>query len=204
MSVEPCPRRGSGDRRGPGLDLLATRPQGPYLSALDALGNPAQPPPPRGGVCLASPAGVGGVTEMQGRELWLSAWEEGMGAPDQSEAASVALQGPLPTGLCSWVCLPSLSVTMTPSPSLFSSIAPSASVSVLLPLLLSLPSPSGFSVSVALPLSVSFHPFTFSNVSPASPVFRAHPTLFRLVFLCLFLSHPALSPGPPTLRSPHH
>ena len=51
---------------------------------------------------------------------------------------------------------------------------------------------------------VSFHPFTFSNVSPASPVFRAHPALFRLMFLCLFLSPPALSPGPPSLRSPHH
>lgn len=142
---------------------------------------------------------------MQGRELWLSALEEGTGAPDQSEAASGGLGGgrlsaPLPAVLPSWVSLSSLSVTPTPSPSLFSSIALSASVSILLPLLLSFPSPSGFCLCVSFPCLPLSTPFTFSNVSPASPVFRARPTLFHLMFLCLFLSPPALSPGPPILE----
>ena len=88
VRVEPCPRRGSGDRLGPWAGSPSNKAPGTCLSALGALGNPAQPPPPRGGVYLASPAGVGGVTETQGRELWLSAWEEGMGAPARSAAAS--------------------------------------------------------------------------------------------------------------------
>ena len=171
---------------GPGLGLLATPPQGPCLSALGALGNLAQPPPPRGGVCLASPAGVGGVTEMQGRELWLSALEEGMGAPDQSEATSRGLGGgrlsaPLTTVLPSWVSLLSLSVTPTPSSSLFSSITLSASVSILLPLILSFPSPSGFSVSVPPSPVCLFPPHSLSQMSllhpqssvPAPPCFTS-------------------------------
>lgn len=139
---------------------------------------------------------------MQGRELWLSALEEGTGAPDQSEAASGGLGGgrlsaPLPAVLPSWVSLSSLSVTPTPSPSLFSSIALSASASLF-----------SFSLRILslclLPLSASFHPIHFlkclSCISclpcPPHPV-SPHVSLSLSLTSSTFSRPPILEVSPP-------